>query len=36
MTNLVATTPITAKVMKNLYDELNKQKDLKRDLLQEV
>ena len=30
MTNLVATTPITAKTMKNLYAELNKQKDLKR------
>ena len=30
MTNLVATTPITAKAMKNLYSELNKQKDLKR------
>ena len=30
MTNLVATTPITAKAMKNLYAELNKQKDLKR------
>ena len=29
MTNLVATTPITAKAMKNLYVELNKQKDLK-------
>ena len=30
MTNLVATTPITAKTMKNLYTELNRQKDLKR------
>ena len=30
MTNLVATIPITAKAMKNLYAELNKQKDLKR------
>ena len=30
MTNLVATTPITAKVMKRLYAELNRQKDLKR------
>ena len=30
MTNLVATTPITAKVMKNLYTELNRQKELKR------
>ena len=30
MTNLVATTPITAKVMKNLYAELNRQKELKR------
>ena len=30
MTNLVATTPITAKVMKNLYAKLNRQKDLKR------
>ena len=30
ITNLVATTPITAKGMKNLYVELNKQKDLKR------
>ena len=29
MTNLVATTPITAKTMKNLYAELNRQKDLK-------
>ena len=29
MTNLVATTPITAKAMKNLYVELNRQKDLK-------
>ena len=29
MTNLVATTPITAKVMKNLYAELNRQKELK-------
>ena len=26
MTNLVATTPITAKAMKNLYAELNRQK----------
>ena len=30
MTNLVATTPITAKAMKGLYTELNRQKDLKR------
>ena len=30
MTNLVATTPITAKAMKGLYAELNRQKDLKR------
>ena len=30
MTNLVATTPITAKVMKNLLAELNRQKELKR------
>ena len=30
MTNLVATTPITLKAMKNLYSELNRQKDLKR------
>ena len=30
MINLVATTPITAKAMKNIYAELNKQKDLKR------
>ena len=29
MTNLVATTPITAKAMKSLYAELNLQKDLK-------
>ena len=29
MTNLVATTPITAKGMKSLYAELNRQKDLK-------
>ena len=29
MTNLVATTPITAKTMKNLYSELNRQKVLK-------
>ena len=29
MTNLVATAPITAKAMKNLYAELNRQKDLK-------
>ena len=28
-TNLVATTPIMAKAMKNLYAELNRQKDLK-------
>ena len=28
MTNLVATTHITAKTMKNLYAELNRQKDL--------
>ena len=30
MTNLVATTPTTAKAMKSLYAELNRQKDLKR------
>ena len=30
MTNLVATTPITAKAMKSLYAILNRQKDLKR------
>ena len=30
MTNLVATTPIMVKVMKNLYVELNRQKELKR------
>ena len=30
MTNLVATTAITAKAMKNFYAELNRQKDLKR------
>ena len=30
MTNLVATTPIMAKAMKNLYAELNRQKELKR------
>ena len=29
MTNLLATTPITAKAMKSLYTELNRQKDLK-------
>ena len=29
MTNLVATTPITAKAMKILYAELNRQKNLK-------
>ena len=29
ITNLVATTPITAKAMKHLYAELNRQKDLK-------
>ena len=29
MTNLVATIPITAKAMKNLYAEINRQKDLK-------
>ena len=29
MTDSVATTPITAKAMKNLYAELNRQKDLK-------
>ena len=29
MTNLVAATPITAKAMKSLYTELNRQKDLK-------
>ena len=30
MTNLVATMPITAKAMKNLYAKLNRQKELKR------
>ena len=30
MTNLMATTPITAKAIKSLYAELNRQKDLKR------
>ena len=30
MTNLVATMPITAKAMKSLYAELNRQKELKR------
>ena len=30
MKNLVATTPMTAKAMKSLYAELNRQKDLKR------
>ena len=30
MTNLVATTPITATAMKSLYAKLNRQKDLKR------
>ena len=30
MTNLVATTPITAKAMKSLYAKLNRQKDVKR------
>ena len=30
ITNLVATTPITANAMKSLYAELNRQKDLKR------
>ena len=30
MTNLVATTPITAKAIRSLYAELNRQKDLKR------
>ena len=30
MTNLVATTPITAKAMKSIYAELNRQKELKR------
>ena len=30
MTNLAATTPITAKVIKNLYAKLNRQKELKR------
>ena len=29
MTNLIPTTPIMAKAMKNLYTELNRQKDLK-------
>ena len=36
ITNLVATTPITMKVIKNLYAELNRQKDLKMDLSKEV
>ena len=30
MTNLVATTPITAKALKSIFAELNRQKDLKR------
>ena len=30
MTNLVATTPITAKAMKNLYAKINRQEELKR------
>ena len=30
MTNLVATTPITAKAMQSLVAELNRQKELKR------
>ena len=30
MTNLVATMTITAKAMKNIYTELNRQKDIKR------
>ena len=30
MTNLVVTTPITAKAMKSIYTELNRQKELKR------
>ena len=30
MINLVATTPITAKAMKSIYAELNRQKELKR------
>ena len=30
MTNLVATTPLTEKAMKNLYAKLNRQKELKR------
>ena len=30
MTNLVATTPITAEAMKSIYAELNRQKELKR------
>ena len=30
MTNLVATTPVMAKAMKNLYAELNRKKELKR------
>ena len=30
MSNLVATTPITAKAMKSIYAELNRQKELKR------
>ena len=29
MTNIVATTPITAKAMKSLYAELNRQKNFK-------
>ena len=32
MTNLVATTPITAKAMKSLYAKLNRQKRFKENL----
>ena len=36
MTNLVATTPITAKAMKSLCAKLNRQKDLKRFIQEKV
>ena len=36
ITNLVATTPITAKAMKSLYAKLNRQKDLKRTYSQKI
>ena len=32
MTNLVATMPITVKAMKNLYTELNRQKNLQKEI----